>query len=170
MYDISLYVDAATRANAWRSYRSAIRHFEVEWGGFLPASADAIARCLADHAAVLSVNTLKARLAALAQWHQTQGFPAPTKTPHVRKVLKGIATLHPATEKRAKPLQLVQLDIWRHGSMRRSRTQRRPVTGKPVLRIRVTARSCCSASGAAFTPTNSANCISNTLQSSVAEA
>jgi hypothetical protein len=39
-----------------------------------------------------------------------QGFPDPTKTPHVRKVLKGIATLHPATEKRAKPLQLAQLE------------------------------------------------------------
>nr|WP_253912950.1 site-specific integrase [Ralstonia pickettii] len=49
-------------------------------------------------------------MAALAQWHQTQGFPDPTKTPHVRKVLKGIAALHPAVEKRAKPLQLIQLE------------------------------------------------------------
>ena len=107
---IDRYLEAATRENTRRSYQSAIRHFEVDWGGFLPASADAIARYLADHAESLSVNTLRSRLAALAQWHQTQGFPDPTKTPHVRKVLKGIAALHPASEKRAKPLQLAQLE------------------------------------------------------------
>ncbi len=110
MVNVERYIEAATRENTRRSYRSAIRHFEVEWGGFLPASADAIARYLAEHAESLSVNTLRTRLAALAQWHQAQGFPDPTKTPHVRKVLKGIATLHPATEKRAKPLQLAQLE------------------------------------------------------------
>ena len=107
---IDRYLEAATRENTRRSYQSAIRHFEVDWGGFLPASADAIARYLVDHAESLSVNTLRSRLAAIAQWHQTQGFPDPTKTPHVRKVLKGIAALHPATEKRAKPLQLAQLE------------------------------------------------------------
>jgi hypothetical protein len=48
-----------------------------------------------------------------------QGFPDPTKTPHARKALKGIATLHPVTQKRAKPLShlrnraLVLLGFWR---------------------------------------------------------
>jgi hypothetical protein len=110
MSNIERYVAAATRENTRRSYQSAIRHFEVEWGGFLPASADAVARYLADHAQTLSVNTLRGTGA------MAQGFPDPTKTPHVRKVLKGIATLHPATEKRAKPLQLAQLErlaAWR---------------------------------------------------------
>ncbi len=110
MEDIDRYLRAATRDNTRRSYQSAIRHFEVEWGGFLPASADAVARYLADHAQTLSLNTLRLRLAALGQWHQSQGFPDPTKAPHVRKVLKGIAALHPTTEKRAKSLQLAQLE------------------------------------------------------------
>ncbi|WP_232448875.1 hypothetical protein [Burkholderia ubonensis] len=48
MSAIDRYVEAATRENTRRSYQSAIRHFEVEWGGFLPASADAIARYIAD--------------------------------------------------------------------------------------------------------------------------
>jgi hypothetical protein len=64
MSDIDRYVEAATRDNTRRSYQSAIRHFEVEWGGFLPASADAIARHFAHHAPSLSVNTLGQRLAA----------------------------------------------------------------------------------------------------------
>lgn len=110
MSDVERYVAAATRENTRRSYQSAIQHFELEWGGFLPASADAVARYLADHAESLSVNTLRARLAALAQWHLSQGFPDPTKVPHVRKVLKGIAALHPSIEKRARPLQLMQLE------------------------------------------------------------
>ncbi|MFU0418270.1 Tn3 family resolvase, partial [Acinetobacter baumannii] len=98
MPDIDRYLEAATRDNTRRSYQSAIRHFEVEWGGFLPASADSIARYLADHAQTLAINTLRQRLAAIGQWHVSQGFPDPTRAPHVRKVLKGIQALHPAQE------------------------------------------------------------------------
>lgn len=110
MSTIDRYVEAATRANTRRSYRMAIEHFEVEWGGFLPATADSIARYLAAYAGQLSINTLKLRLAALAQWHSEQGFPDPTKAPVVRKVLKGIRELHPEREKQATPLQLHQLE------------------------------------------------------------
>ncbi|GCB06637.1 site-specific integrase [Ralstonia sp. SET104] len=110
MHDVDRYLEAATRDNTRRSYQSAIRHFEIKWGGFLPASADSVARYLAEHAQSLSVNTLRQRLAAIAQWHVSQGFPDPTRAPHVRKVLKGIQALHPAQERRAKPLQLAQLE------------------------------------------------------------
>ncbi len=109
MNNVDRYVRAATRDNTRRSYRSAIEHFEANWGGFLPATADSVARYLADHAESHSVNTLKHRLAALAQWHLDQGFPDPTKAPLVKKVLKGIKELHPEQEKQAKPLQLEQL-------------------------------------------------------------
>jgi hypothetical protein len=37
-----------------------------------------MARYLAAYAEQLSLNTLKHRLAALAQWHIEQGFPDPT--------------------------------------------------------------------------------------------
>ena len=47
MADIDRYLQAATRYHTRRSYQSAIRHFEQEWGGFLPASADSVARYLA---------------------------------------------------------------------------------------------------------------------------
>ncbi len=109
MDKINRYVQAATRDNTRRSYQSAITHFEIKWGGFLPATADSVTRYLIDHADTLTLNTLKQRLAALAQWHLEQGFPDPTKAPLVKKVLKGINELHPHQEKRAKPLQLEQL-------------------------------------------------------------
>jgi len=110
MSDIDRYIEAATRDNTRRSYRAAIEHFEVTWGGFLPATSEAVARYLATYAGSLSVNTLKVRLSALAQWHSSQGFADPTKAPVVRKVLKGIRALHPAQEKQAEPLQLQHLE------------------------------------------------------------
>lgn len=109
MFKTDIYIQAATRANTRKAYRAAIRHFEEDWGGFLPATADSIARYLADQAGQHSISTLRQRLAALAQWHIDQGFPDPIKAPHVRKVLKDIRELHPAQEKQAKPLQLEQL-------------------------------------------------------------
>src|SRR3546814_15773774 len=109
MTTLDRYLDAATRENTRRSYQSAMRHFEVEWGGHLPATADSIAHYLADHAGRLATNTLKQRLAALAQWHVEHGFADPTRAPVVRKVLKGIQMLHPTIEKRAHPLLLGHL-------------------------------------------------------------
>ena len=114
------YLEAATRENTQRSYASALRHFEVEWGGHLPATPDSVARYLADYAGQLTTNTLRHRLAALAGWHHEHGFVDPTRAPLVRKVLKGIQTLHPSVEKQAEPLQLIrlaQVDDWLAGAI-----------------------------------------------------
>lgn len=113
--NIERYLEAATRENTHRSYASALRHFEVEWGGHLPATPDTVARYLAAQAGQYTANTLRQRLAALAHWHREHGFVDPTRAPLVRKVLKGIQTLHPSVEKQAEPLQLTQLaqvDAW----------------------------------------------------------
>lgn len=109
MTTVEVYAQAATGENTKRSYRSALQHFESEWGGLLPASPDTVARYLADHAATLSISTLQERMAALADWHHTHGFPDPTKSQIVRKVLKGIRALHPAQQKQARPIQLEQI-------------------------------------------------------------
>lgn len=69
-----------------------------------------MARYLADHAELLSANTLRQRLAALGQWHINQGFPDPTKAPIVRNVLRGIRASHPSQEKQAKPLLLAEVE------------------------------------------------------------
>ncbi|MGE8066192.1 site-specific integrase [Pseudomonas sp. NPDC089569] len=110
MSDLDRYLQAATRDNTRRSYRAAIEHFEGTWKGFLPATSDSVARYLVAYANELSLNTLKLRLTALAQWHNSQGFPDPTKAPIVRKVFKGIRALHPAQEKQAVPLHLEHLE------------------------------------------------------------
>ena len=105
-HSLETYLQAAQRENTQRSYASAIRHYEVSWGGLLPATADAVAQYLAAHATALSTNTLRQRLAALSHWHQAHGFADPTTAARVKQTLKGIQALHPAREKRAAPLQL----------------------------------------------------------------
>src|SRR5689334_6233436 len=77
---VDQYRSAATRENTRRSYASALQHFEQAWGGFLPASADQVARYLAEHASELAFNTLKHRLAALSRWHVEHGFHDPTRS------------------------------------------------------------------------------------------
>lgn len=109
MQSVDRYLDAAVRANTERSYRAALSHFESDWGGLLPASPDTVARYLADHAQTLAISTLQQRLAALASWHRAQGFVDPTKAELVRKVMKGIRTLHPVRQKQARPVQLVHV-------------------------------------------------------------
>jgi integrase len=81
----------------------------------LPATTDSVVRYLVDYAASFSNNTLRQRLAAMSRWNIDQCFSDPTKVPVVRKVLKGIRAVHPVAEKRARPLELEQLqqvDNW----------------------------------------------------------
>lgn len=103
------YLALATRENTRRSYEAAVRHFEVEWGGLLPATTDSIARYLATYGAKLSASTLQQRLSALARWHADQGFTDPTRHPMVRQVLRGIRAAQPVAAKQAKPLQIARL-------------------------------------------------------------
>jgi hypothetical protein len=111
-----------------------VRHFEVELGAFLPASADGIARYLAQHADQQSIATLRQRLAALSRWHQDHGLADPTKAPLARQTMKGIQTVHPPQTRQAVPLQIGQLShavTWldtRSGPRERSRNDATHVT------------------------------------------
>lgn len=106
---VDTYLSLAERPNTQRSYAAAIRHFEIEWRGLLPATPESIARYLAEYAASLSINTLRARLAGLSHWHSAHGFVDPTRSPLVAQVLKGIRAAHNVPEKQARPLELLQL-------------------------------------------------------------
>lgn len=45
-HSLEQYLEAAQRKNAQRSYASAIRHFEIAWGGLLPATPQSVANYL----------------------------------------------------------------------------------------------------------------------------
>lgn len=67
--------------------------------------ANSVSRYLAAHAASLSINTLRQRLAALPHWHREHGFPNPATITLVKTSLKCTQALHPAHVKRAELLQ-----------------------------------------------------------------
>ncbi|MGN5739023.1 Tn3 family resolvase, partial [Xanthomonas citri pv. mangiferaeindicae] len=55
MISVGQYLEAATRPNTERAYAAATRHFEIEWGGHLPATAEQVARYLAAYAGQLAL-------------------------------------------------------------------------------------------------------------------
>jgi len=110
MSNVEKYLALAERPNTQRSYAAAVRHFEIEWRGLLPAAPASIAEYLAAYASSQAVSTLQARLAGLSKWHQDHGFLDPTKAPHVRRVLKGIRTAHNSQQKQAKPVEFDLLE------------------------------------------------------------
>ena len=136
---VSFYVNAATRENTVRSYRTAIELYERHWGGLLPATPTAIAQYLSHYADKLTSSTLAHRLAVLAKWHHEYGFPDPTKAPLVKKVMKGIRATHAYQTKQARPLQLEELKIiiqWLEESIKESKDYRkglRLIRNKAIL-------------------------------------
>jgi len=139
MTDLERYLHAATRENTRQSYASALKHFEQDWGGHLPAHAEGIARYLAAYAEQLAINTLRQRLAALARWHADHGFVDPTRAPIVRNALRGIQALHPAVEKQAVPLQLTELGTvvdWLESASTRAAERYDPARAHRYLRDR----------------------------------
>ncbi len=70
MISVGQYLEAATRPNTQRAYAAATRHFEVEWGGHLPATAEQVARYLAAYAGQLALNTLRWCGGPLRSWQR----------------------------------------------------------------------------------------------------
>ncbi len=104
------YIIAATSDNTRRAYQSDIRHF-VEWGAFLPTSAEIVMKYLQQHADSLNPRTLVRRLTALKNWHLCQGFSDPTSHPMIRKTLSGIKHIHGKPKNKAKALTVEVLAI-----------------------------------------------------------
>lgn len=164
MNNVDRYLQAAVRENTRRSYRAAVEHFEVTWGGFLPATAESIARYLADYAGEHSINTLKQRLAALGQWHASQGFADPTKAPLVRQMIKGIRSLHPTQPKQAAPCCCNTCKVRSRTWSARPRTRNTARICPDCYALAATAHCCYSASGKVFEGTNWHVCASNTFR------
>ncbi|MFD2274796.1 hypothetical protein ACFS07_36515 [Undibacterium arcticum] len=155
MSKLDAYLHAATRDNTRRSYQAAARHFEVEWGGFLPATADAIARYLVDHAESLAINTLRQRLAALAQWHIDQGFFGSDQGAGGAQGLPRHSGAASGAGKSARGrCSLISLNRRRNGSTGQSPSRRPPATVQRSCATRATRPCCYSASGEAFAVTN----------------
>lgn len=103
------YRRAGVRDNTRRTYRSALRHFEVIWGGRLPCTPHQVATYLQSIGGTVSVSTVTTRCAALRRWHADHGFPDPTRSPLVAEVLRGMKEVHSSPPKKARSLALSEL-------------------------------------------------------------
>lgn len=158
--NVQQYIDAADRENTTRSYASALRHFEVEWKGLLPATIDTVARYLEEHATVYKISTLRLHLAALARWHADNGFADPTRSPLVLKVLRGIRA---NTLLRSVEHGLFNSTSWRrhaNGCCKRKSQRSRVVAVLKRCAARAIDPCCCSGSGERSGRTSLRGCAS----------
>lgn len=103
----SQYAQAAISDNTRRAYRADLKHF-LSWGGSLPSDTQEIIDYLEAHAKVLSIRTLRRRIATLNEAHRLLGESSPADRSEVRRVLRGIARKEGKPAKKAKPLLVEQ--------------------------------------------------------------
>jgi integrase len=97
------FIAAATSANTRRAYESDLAHF-IMCGGRIPATAEQVARYLADHAGALAISTLARRLVAIRSAHISRGLPDPTRSELVRLTFRGIRRKHGRPQSRVAAL------------------------------------------------------------------
>jgi len=105
---LAFYLRASRASATHRAYAADLAAFAA-WGGTVPTDPVTVATYLAS-SDTLALSTLRRRLAALADAHQSAGFPDPTKHILVRKVLRGISRIRGVTRDAAAPLDVSLLD------------------------------------------------------------
>lgn len=97
------FIRESLSENTRKAYRSDLAHF-TEWGGSLPATADMVARYLADYAEVLAPSSLARRVATLSKVHEANAWPNPCRSEIVRATLQGIKRVKGTAQDQARPL------------------------------------------------------------------
>ncbi len=100
---VGKYLDACWAEATKHAYSGDMRDFAA-WGGGVPASADIVARYIAERATSLAPATLARRLAGVGALHVSAGFQDPTKNPLVRMVLRGVRRKHGVAQRCAQPI------------------------------------------------------------------
>ena len=97
------FIRESLSENTRKAYRSDLAHFSG-WGGELPATADLVARYLADHADMLASSSLARRIATLSKVHEANGWPNPCRSEIVRATMRGIKRVKGTAQDQARPL------------------------------------------------------------------
>ncbi len=97
------FIRESLSENTRKAYRADLAHF-TDWGGSLPATADMVARYLADHAEALAPSSLARRVATLSKVHEANGWPNPCRSEIVRATMRGIKRVKGTAQDQARPL------------------------------------------------------------------
>ncbi|MBO9464136.1 tyrosine-type recombinase/integrase [Tropicibacter sp. R15_0] len=97
------FIRESLSANTRKAYRADLAHFS-DWGGSLPATADMVARYLADHADTLAPSSLARRVATLSKVHEANAWKNPCRSEIVRATMRGIKRVKGTAQDQARPL------------------------------------------------------------------
>jgi integrase len=114
-----IYAEASKAPSTLRAYSSAWATFtswcEKHQAWPRPANPKTVAAFVAAMASTRKVSTLEKYLAAVGEAHRLSGHPAPTDTPEVRAVMKGIRRTHGIRQIGKRPLLVSHLRRIVHG-------------------------------------------------------
>lgn len=104
---------AAKNKNTELAVQQARFHYEVEYGGTLPCTADELHSYIAFYADKLKPATLEQRKTLIGRWHREYGYVDPTKTDKetTKAVILGMRKLSDSQQKQAKALEYDDLKI-----------------------------------------------------------
>lgn len=102
-HDVKRYLRNSLAANTLKAYARDLDRFKQS-GGRIPATAEQVARYLADAAEELKPSTLARQIAAIAYAHEQRGLHSPTKSAVVRRTLRGIRRTKGVAQKQATPI------------------------------------------------------------------
>lgn len=112
------FIRESLSENTHKAYQADLTHFS-DWGGEFPASADLVARYLADHAEALAPSSLARRVATLSKVHEANAWPNPCRSEIVRATMRGIKRVKGTAQDQARPLLredlFILLDALRDG-------------------------------------------------------
>jgi len=97
------FIRESLSENTRAAYRADLAHFTA-WGGTLPATAELVARYLADHADTLAPASLARRVATLSKAHEANGWQNPCRSETVCATLRGIKRVKGTAQDQARPL------------------------------------------------------------------
>ncbi|KIN79622.1 site-specific integrase [Sulfitobacter mediterraneus] len=97
------FIRESLSENTRKAYQADLTHF-INWGGTLPATANMVARYLANHADSLAPASLARRVATLSKAHDSNDWPNPVRSELVRATMRGIKRVKGTAQNQARPL------------------------------------------------------------------
>lgn len=93
-----------------RAMRSAVTHFQHDFGGALPCTTSVLCDYIAAYATHLANSTIEQRVRMLARWHKAHGVMNPADHADVRTMLVNLRKHHPHVSKQAKDITVAQVE------------------------------------------------------------
>lgn len=97
------YLAACLSDATQRAYAGDLRDY-LRWGGTFPGEPQDILAYVSERAQNLRISTLRRRLTGIGMAHVMAGVPDPTRSPLIRKVLRGVQRVHGVAQRRAVPI------------------------------------------------------------------